>query len=172
LRRPRYSDAAWPLPDATTVHVVVPSSRRFRTRLVTGAPTSRIVIGHIGVDRVGTGLEIVSVRSLAGSLDPLLFCLELLTLGPGGEFLSLGLLPLCFKVPSSRLVAVFLRLAPPLFGRDRRPAPHDDDSTRHDGDDNDSDHDDDNSGHVHERTPHPDPRWATTLSVQLRPLNE
>src|SRR5215217_6696264 len=46
------------------------------------APTSRTVIGHIGVDRVGTGLEIVSVRSLVGSLDPLLFRLELLTLGP------------------------------------------------------------------------------------------
>jgi hypothetical protein len=110
--------------------------------------TSGTVIAQVGVDGVGAGIEIVSFRPLAGSLDPLLFCRELLTLGPGGELVSFGLLPLGFKVPSSRFVAVVLRLAPPLIGLDGGPTPHDDDSTRHDGDSNDNDHDDDDSGHV------------------------
>jgi hypothetical protein len=131
--------------------------------LVLPAPTSGIVVGHVGIDSVGTSAEIVSVRSLAGSLDPLLFRLQLLTLGPGGEFFSRGLLPLCFKVPGSRLVAVLLRLAPRCIGRDCGSTPHDDDSTRHGGDGNDNDHDDDDNGHIHERTPHPDSRWSPAL---------
>ena len=117
--------------------------------LVLPAPTSGIVVGHVGIDIVGMSAEIVSVRSLAGSLDPLLFRLEFLTLGPGGEFFSRGLLPLCFKVPGCRLVAVLLRLAPRCIGRDCGSTPHDDDSTRHGGGDNDNDHDDDDNGHVH-----------------------
>lgn len=135
--------------------------------VVPPALTSGTVIGQVGVDGVGAGIEIVSFRSLAGSLDPSLFCRELLTLGPGGEFVSFGLLPLCFKVPSSRVVAVVLRLAPPLIGLDGGPTPHDDDSTRHDGDSNDNDHDDDDSSHVDETYTSCGFTMATTLHVLL-----